>query len=186
MIDYFDLKFPYDKKKIAAPQLAYHIIALDKFSGTDPDQDAVAFIQLRERKNKFALGNAPTNTDALAIYTFRKNALFSSSHRGPATECYESNVEAATIWRGMNTGFNLKISDRRNKFCQRMEKEHCIRKYDEEIPNFRHQIKRTLDKGWPEDTKGVAGPQQTAEQATQARQRRQRYMDYGHRGLRPK
>ena len=44
---------------MAATHLAYPDLALDKFSGTDPDQDAESFIQLIERKINFALGDAP-------------------------------------------------------------------------------------------------------------------------------
>ena len=61
---------------MAATHLAYPDLALDKFSGTDPDQDAESFIQLIERKINFALGDAPANPDALANYNFRKKALF--------------------------------------------------------------------------------------------------------------
>ena len=35
---------------MAATHLAYPDLALDKFSGTDPDQDAESFIQLIERR----------------------------------------------------------------------------------------------------------------------------------------
>ena len=44
---------------MAATHLAYLDLALDKFSGTDPDQNAESFLQLIERKNKIALGDAP-------------------------------------------------------------------------------------------------------------------------------
>ena len=44
---------------MAAAHLAYSDLAVDKFSGTGPDQDAESFIQLIERKIKFALGDAP-------------------------------------------------------------------------------------------------------------------------------
>ena len=60
---------------MAATHLAYPDLALDKFSGTDPDQDAESFIQLIERKINFALGDAPANPDALANYNFRKKKL---------------------------------------------------------------------------------------------------------------
>ena len=170
---------------MAAIHLAYPDLALDKFSGTDPDQDAESFIQLIERKINFALGDAPANPDALANYTFRKKALFSSLLRGPAAEWYESNVEAATPWNDIRTRFVARFSDGRNKFRHRMEVEHCIRRDGEEIRNFLHRIKRTVDKGWPDDMSGIAGPQQAAEQVAQARQRRQRYIDYSLRGLRP-
>ena len=60
---------------MAATHLAYPDLALDKFSGTDPDQAAESFIQVIERKINFALGDAPTNPDVLAKYKFRKKKL---------------------------------------------------------------------------------------------------------------
>ena len=66
-----------------------------------------------------------------------------------------------------------------------MEVEHCVRRDGEEIRNFLHRIKRTVDKGWPDDMNGIAGSQQAAERDAQARQRRQRCIDYKLRGLRP-
>ena len=103
------------------------------------------------------------NPDALASYIFRKKALFSPLLRGPAAEWYESSVEPATPWNDIRAGFIARFSDGRNKFCHRMEVEHCIRGDGEEIRNFLHRIKRTVDKGWPDDMSGVAGPQQAAE-----------------------
>ena len=81
---------------MAAAHLAYPDLALDKFSGIDPDQDAESFIQLSERKNNFALGDAPGDAGELANYTFRKKALFSSLLPGPAAEWYENNITNAT------------------------------------------------------------------------------------------
>ena len=66
-----------------------------------------------------------------------------------------------------------------------MEVEHCIRGDGEEIRNFLHRIKRTVDKGWPDDMNGIEAAQQKPERAAQGRQRRQKYMDYSLRGLRP-
>ena len=66
-----------------------------------------------------------------------------------------------------------------------MEVEQCIRGDGEEIQNFLHRIKRTVDKGWPHDMNGIEAAKQNAERATQGKQRRQRYMDYSLRGLRP-
>ena len=62
---------------MANAHLAYPDLAIDKFSGTDPDQDAESFVQLIERKINFALGDAPGDAAELANYTFRKKALFS-------------------------------------------------------------------------------------------------------------
>ena len=138
-----------------------------------------------ERKSNFALRDAPANPDALANYTFRKKALFSPLLRGPAAEWYESNVEAAIPWNDIRTGFVARFSDGRNKFRHRLEVEHCVRRDGEEFRNFLHRIKRTVDKGWPDDMNGIAGPQQAAERDAQAPQRRQPCKDYSLRGLRP-
>ena len=67
---------------MANTHLAYPDLAIDKFSGTDPDQDAESFIQLFERKINFALGDSPADSGELVNYTFRKKLLFSSLPRG--------------------------------------------------------------------------------------------------------
>ena len=85
--------------KMANAHLAYPDLALDKSSGTDPDQDAEAFIHLREWKFIFALGTEPDEADAEhVIYLFRRKALFSSLLRGPAAEWYESTIQDAMPW----------------------------------------------------------------------------------------
>ena len=171
---------------MANTHLAYPDLAIDKFSGTDPDQDAESFIQLIEGKINFALGDAPGDAGELLNYTFRKKALFSSLLRGPAAEWYESNITNATTWDDVRTNFITRFSDGRNKFRYRMEVEHCIRGDGEEIRNFLHRIKRTVDKGWPDDLNGIEAAQYGAERAAQGRQRRQRYIDYSLKGLRPR
>ena len=67
-----------------------------------------------------------------------------------------------------------------------MEVEHCIRADGGKIRNFLHRIKKTVDKGWPDDMVGIAPGDQKAERTAQARQRRQRYIDYNLNGLRPR
>ena len=62
---------------MADTHLAYPDLAVDKFSGTDPDQDAEFFIQLIERKFNFALGDAPADAGELENYIFRKKAPYS-------------------------------------------------------------------------------------------------------------
>ena len=167
-------------------QLAYLDLAIDKFSGIDPDQDAESFVQLIERKTNFALGDAAADAGELVNYTFRKKALFSSLLRGPAAEWYESNITNATTWEDVRTNFITRSSDGRNKFRFRMEVEHCIRGDGEEIRNFLHRIKRTVDEGWPDDLNGFEAAQYAAERAAQGRKRRQRYIDYSLKGLRPR
>ena len=67
-----------------------------------------------------------------------------------------------------------------------MELEHCIRGDGEEIRNFLHCIKGTVDKGWPDDMEGIVPADHGAERTAQGRQRRQRYIDYSPKGLRPR
>ena len=121
----------------------------------------------------------------LSTYSGKK-ALFSSLLRGPAAESYRSTIQDAMTWDVVRTLFLTRFSDGRNKFRHRMEVEHCIGADGEETRNFLHRIKKTVDKGWPDDTVGIAPGDQNAERAAQARQRRQRYIDYTLKGLRPR
>ena len=171
---------------MANTHLAYPDLAIDKFSGTDPNQDADSFIQLIERKINFAPGDAPRDAGELANYTFRKKALFSSLLRGPTAEWYENSITNATTWENVQTIVSTIFSDGRNKFRYRMEVEHCNRGDGEEIRNFLHRIKRTVDKGWPDDMKGIAPADHGAEKNAQAWQGRQTYIDYSMNGLRPR
>ena len=100
---------------MANNHVAYPDLAIDKFSGTDPDQDAESFIQSIERKINFALGDAPADAGELVNYSFRKKALFSSLLRGPAAEWYESNITNTTTWENVRTNFITRFSDGRNK-----------------------------------------------------------------------
>ena len=124
---------------MANTHLAYPDLALDKFSGTDPDLDAESFVQLIERKNNLALGDASVDPDELVSYTFRKKAFFSSLLQGPAAEWYENYTENAITWSATWEQFITRFSDGRNKFRHKMEVEHCVRGHGEEIRNFLHQ-----------------------------------------------
>ena len=76
--------------------LVYPDLALDNFSGTDPDQGAEAFIRLIECKIISALETEPDEADAEhVIYLLRKKALFSTLLRGPAAEWYGSTIRDA-------------------------------------------------------------------------------------------
>ena len=162
-------------------------MAPDKLSGTDPDQDAEAVIRLIECKINFALGTEPNAANAEhVIYLVRKKALFSSLLRRPAAEWYGSTIQDATTWNDVQTLFITRFSDGRNKSRHRMEVEHCIRADGEEIRNLLHRMKRTVDKGWPDDMVGVAAADQEAERTAQAQQRKQGYIDYTLKGLRPR
>ena len=101
---------------MANTHLAYPDLAIDNFSGTDPDQDAESFIQVIERKINFALGDAPADAGELVNYTFRKKALFSFLLRGPAAEWCESKITNTMTWESVRTNFITGFSDGRNKF----------------------------------------------------------------------
>ena len=162
---------------MAPPHLAYPDLALDNFSGTDPDQDAEVFIRLLECKINSALGTEPDAADAeYVIYQFRKKASLSSPLRGPAAELYGSTIQEAVTWDEVRTLFITRLSDRGNKFRHRMEVEHCKRDDLDEIRNFLRRIKKTVDKGWPENMVGIAVAEQKAERIAQAKQRRQRFI----------
>ena len=171
---------------MANTHLAYPDLALNKFSGTDPNQDAESSVQLIERKINFAFRDAPADLDDFVSYTFRKKALFSSLLRGPAAEWYENNIDNATTWADTREQFITRVSDGRNKFRHRMEVEHCVRGDGEEIRNVLHRIKKIVDKGWPDDMEGIAEADRAAERQAQGRQRKQRCIDYTLRGRRPR
>ena len=152
---------------MANTHLAYLYLAIDKFSGIDPDQDAESFIQLIERKINFAVGDAPADAGELINCTFRKKALFSSLLRGPTAEWYESNITNVTTWEKVRTNFITRFSVGRNKFRYRMEVEHSIREDGEEIRNILHRIKRKVDKSWPDDPNGIEAADHVAEREAQ-------------------
>ena len=89
-------------------------------------------------------------------------------------------------WNEVRTLFITRFSDGKNKFGHRMEVEHCIRADGEKLRNFFHRIRKTVDKGWPDNLTGVVTAEQAAEGIAQARQRRQRYIDYTLKGFRPR
>ena len=164
---------------MAKPHLAYPYLGLDKFSGTDPDQEAEAVIHLIECKFNFAPGTEPDAAGLeQVLYLFRKKALFSPLLQGPAAERYGSTIQDAMTWNEVRSLFITKFSDGGNKIRHRMEVEHCIRADGEEIRKFLHRIKKTVDKSWTDDIVGVAPANQDAESIARSRQRRQRYVDY--------
>ena len=67
-----------------------------------------------------------------------------------------------------------------------MEVEQCIRGNGEEIGNFLHRIKGTVDKSWPDDMHHIEAAQQNAERDAQGVQRRQRQHNYSLKRLQPR
>lgn len=175
-------------------------ITSDLFTGDDPNEDAESFVRSVERKINFTLGaqrpalNPADGHNAAAInnrneeierYNFRRKALFSSLLKGSAAEWYENHVLDGTAWNDVRTNFLARFIDGRDKYRLRWEVEKCVRGSGEQIKNFLHRVKATVDRGWPVNLEGVAEAQHADERAAQLRQQRQRYMDYTIKGLRP-
>ena len=136
------------------------------------------------RKINFALGDALGDSESFLNYTFRMRALFLFLLRRPAAEWFENNFTNSTTWENVRTSFITRFLDGWNKFWYQVEMAHCIRRIGEDIRNFLNSIRRTVEKGWHEDVKGIEAGQQKAEPDAKARQRRRGYIDYSLKGLR--
>ena len=88
--------------------------------------------------------------------------------RRPAAEWYGSTTQDAMTWNEVRTLFITRFSDGRKKFRHRMEAERCIRADGEDIRNFPHRIKKTVDKVWPDDMVGITLGDQNSEHNAQA------------------
>ena len=130
-------------------------LALEKFSGNDPDQDEKSFLLTVENKINFSLGSRPTDIAEGTGYLFRKKALFSSLLRGTAAEWYADSINDAATWNQMRTTFIDRLSDDRDKYRQRITAENIVRGNEELIKNFYHRVKIAVDKGWPLDPNGT-------------------------------
>ena len=126
---------------LAAAHLAYPDLAVEKFSDTDPDQDAESIVQLTGRKIPLPLEMSPANAEQLANYNFCKKSLFSFSFRVPAADCYGSLVEAVTSWEAIRTDFITRFEELQPKFRNRLELEHCNRRDGKENRDFLRSIK---------------------------------------------
>ena len=72
---------------MVANVVAYPDIALEKFTGLDPSEDAQELFSLIQRKIQFWLGTRdPSDADLQAAYYARQKALFGSVLRGSAAQ----------------------------------------------------------------------------------------------------
>ena len=121
---------------MAENTVSFPDLALHKFSGIDPDQDAKSFLLTVENKINFSLGSRPTDVAERARYLFRKKALLSSLLRGPAAEWYADSINDAATWDQIRTAFIDRFSDDRDKYRHRITAENCVRGDEELIKNF--------------------------------------------------
>ena len=160
---------------MAQDAVSFPDLALDKFSGNNPDQDVKSFLLTVENKINFSLGSPPNDTGEAARYLFRKKALFSSLLRGPAADWYErlNTGNSLPTWIQVRTAFITRFSDDRGKYRHRITAENCVRGKEEKIKIFYHRVKQAVDKRWPIN----AGANQN-ERNAQQNLRNQKYIDF--------
>ena len=85
---------------VTAPDLA-----LKKFTGLDPYEDARDFLDIVEKKIEFSLGTRPADAgDEQDAYDNRQRALFGSILRGPAAQWYQG-LAANLTWNEIRDHF---------------------------------------------------------------------------------
>ena len=124
---------------------AFPDLALDKFLGNDPDQNAKPFLLTVENKINFSLGSRPNDMAERARYIFGKKALFSSLLRRPAAERYADSIHDAATWDQIRTAFFDRFPDDRDKYRHRITAEICVRGNEELNKNFYHRVKSAVD-----------------------------------------
>ncbi len=137
---------------IMAQPLSFHDLSLEKFSGTDPDEDALSFVTSIEKKLAFALGSPPADATALAIYNHRKRGLFATLLRGSAAEWYTPNIDeadAAHNWNHKRSNFVTRSTDGRDRYKVRLQAENSKRLPTEQIKTCFQRVKSVVDEGWP-------------------------------------
>ena len=165
---------------MAENAVSFPDLALDKFSGNDPDQDAKSFLLTVENKINFSLGSRPNDMAERARYLSRKKALFSSLLRGLAAEWYADSINDAATWDQIRTAFTDSFSDDRDEYRHRITAENWVRGNEELIKNFYHRVKSAVDKGWPLDPNGT-----NAGIDKQQNQRNAKYIEITVRGIKP-
>ena len=163
---------------MAENTVSFPDLALDKFSGNGPDQDAKSFLLTVENKINFSLGSRPTDISARKRCSFRTKARFSSLVRGRAADWYADSKGDAATWDEIRTAFIDRFSYDRNKYRQRITAENCVRGNEELIKNFYHRVKSAVNEEW------LLDPNRTpAERDNQRNQRNDIYIELTVRGL---
>ena len=164
---------------MAENTVSFPDLALDKFSGNDPEQDAKLFSLTVENEINFSLGSRTTDVTKRKRYLFKK-APFSSLLRGAAAEWYADSINDAATWVQIRPPFINRFSDDRDNNRHRITAKNCIRGNKEIIKNFHHRVKSAVDKRWPLDPNGTQ-----AERNNQQIQRNAKYIEFTFRGLKP-
>ena len=91
---------------------------IEKFSVTEPKNDADGFDEQIEHKIKVTLGQLPAPVNDRENYLFRQRALLACLLRGPAAEWYAANInedDAAHTWDFIKREFGTRFADGRDR-----------------------------------------------------------------------
>ena len=125
-------------------------VVMAKFSGTEPEDDADAFVKQIEHKNKVTFLPAPGNDRE--NFLFRQRALFASLLRGPASDWNSANIneeDAAHTWDFIKREFRTRFTDGRDRYSFRIQAESIKRTGNEPIKTYLQRVKKIVDKGRP-------------------------------------
>ena len=113
--------------------VAYPDLALENFTGLDPNEHARDFLGIVEKKIAFFLGTRPGDAgDEQDAYDNRQRALFCSILRGPAAQWYQ--VLAAHLpWNEIRGQIIDRFTDDKDKYRRQIEAENIKRQPDEFI-----------------------------------------------------
>ena len=128
-------------------QAKFNDVVMEKFSGTEPEDDANAFVKQVEYKIKVTLGQLPAPGYDRENYLFRQRALFASLLRGPAAEGYAANIneeDAAHTWDFIKREFRTRFTDGRDKYRFRIQAENIKRTENEPIKTYLQRVKKSL------------------------------------------
>ena len=135
---------------MVANVVAYPDIALEKFTGLDPSEDAQELFSLIQRKIQFSLGTRdPADADLQAAYDARQKALFGSVLRGPAAQWFET-LAPGLAWNEVRNQFITRFTDAKDKYRKIIEVESIKSQPDELIKSYTHRVTKAVEKGWPD------------------------------------
>ena len=101
--------------------LAYPDLALEKFTGLHPNEDARNFLDVVEKKIAFSLGTRPADAGANQdAYDKRQRALFGSILGSPAAQWHQG-LAADLPWNNIRDQFIDRFTEDKDKYGRRVE-----------------------------------------------------------------
>ena len=125
-------------------QANFNDVVMEKFSGTEPEDDADAFVKQVEHKIKVTLGQLPAPGNDRENYLFRQRALFASLLHGPAAEWCAVNINeenAAHTRNFIKREFRTLFTDGQDRYRFRIQAEKIKRTEREPIKTYLQRVK---------------------------------------------